>query len=142
MSTSAPRRLHTPDSDSSTVYTELGYLDAYDAVLDCDYAFVAWQEKSRGSDDWRVRIKSSQTAGGEFDPAMIRSQARRAGAQGQPWFKWGYDFAPSSGDPRHIEFRVHVTDGEPREIEIFVRLRKADHTAGEPRSLRIPWPRG
>lgn len=140
MTASPPRRLHTPDSDSGTVYTELAYLDAYDAVLDCDYAFVAYRETSRSGGDWRVRIKSSQTAGAEFDPAMIQSRARRATAQGEPWFQWGYNFEPSAGDPRQIEFRVHVVDEQPSEIEILVRLRKADHSPGTPKSVRMPWP--
>ena len=46
----------------------------------------------------------------------------------------------AKGDPRQIEFRVHVQDERPSEIEIFVRLRKADHSAGTPKSVRFPWP--
>ncbi len=140
MTNPTARRLTCPASDANTVYEELAYLDAYDAVLDCDYAFVAYREASSSSGEWRVRIKSSQTAGAEFDPAMIQSRARRTAAQGEPWFQWGYNFEPSAGDPRHIEFRVHVVDAQPSEIEIFVRLRKADHSPGAPKSVRMPWP--
>jgi hypothetical protein len=87
-----------------------------------------------------VRIKSSQTAGAVFEPAMMKSNARSAAAQGKPWFQWGYSFDPSAGDPRNIQFRVHVKDGQPSEIEMFVQLRKADNTADAPKSVTFPWP--
>jgi hypothetical protein len=132
--------IEAPASDSSTVYETLGYVDAYDAVINCDYAFVAYKETSRSGGDWRVRIKSSQTAGAVFEPDAMKSQARAAGAQGKPWFQWGYSFDPSAGDPRCIQFRVHVKDGAPSEIEMLVQLRKADHSAGEARSVKFRWP--
>jgi hypothetical protein len=132
--------LEAPVSDSSTNYETLAYVDAYDAVLNCDYAFVAYKETSRDSGEWRVRIKSSQTAGGVFEPAMIRNQARSAGAQGKPWFQWGYSFDPSPADPRTIQFRVHVQNGQPSEIEVFVQLRKFDGSAGDAKSVKFPWP--
>lgn len=119
-------------------YQHLAYLDAYDAVLNCDYAFVAYLETD--SFGWRVRITSSQTAGAVFEPVALRSNARAATAQGRSWFLWGYGCDPSPGDPRCIQFRVHVADGQPREIEIFVRLRQADGTAAAPKSVKFPWP--
>ncbi|MEO6002769.1 MAG: hypothetical protein ABIZ04_06810 [Opitutus sp.] len=143
MSEPAPVRAplaEAPASDTSRVYESLGYVEAYDAVLNCDYAFVAYKETERGSDNWRVCVKSTQTAGGSFDPAAIRNKARETGAQSKPYFTWGYNFEPSAGDPRQIEFRVHVADGLPKEMEVFVRLRKADHSADEPRSVKFAWP--
>jgi len=132
--------VEAPTSDSSTVYETLGYIEAYDAVLNCDYAYVAYKESSKGSGDWQVRIKSSQTAGASFDPAMIRNQARACGAQGKPWFQWGYSFDPSAGDPRNIQFRVHVKNGQAAEVEMLVQLRKFDGTADEARSTKFAWP--
>lgn len=120
-------------------YRTLGYVDAYDAVLNCDYAFVAYQETDSNG-DWRVRLKSSQTAGAVFEPAMMKSHARAAAAQGKPWFPWGYSFDPSADDPRCIQFRVHVQNGAPAEIEIFVQLRKFDGSADAPRSVKFAWP--
>ncbi|MFO1460744.1 MAG: hypothetical protein U1G08_15235 [Verrucomicrobiota bacterium] len=122
-----------------TSYQSLGYLDAYDAVLNIDYAFVAYKETDSNG-DWRVRIKSSQTAGAVFEPAQMKSNARSTGAQGKPWFQWGYSFDPSAGDPRCIQFRVQVADGQPKAIEMFVQLRKADGTADVPKTTTIPWP--
>ena len=129
-----------PASDSARLYETLGYVDAYDAVLNCDYAFVAYKETERGSNQWRVYIKSTQTAGASFDPAAIRNKARETSAQGKAFFTWGYSFEPTAGDPRQIEFRVHVANSLPKEIEILVRLRKADHTAAEPKSVKFAWP--
>jgi hypothetical protein len=131
--------IEAPASDDSRTYETLGYLDAYDAVLNCDYAFVAYKETDRGG-DWRVRIKSSQTAGGVFEPAMIKSNARAVGAQGKPWFQLGYSFDPVPSDPRNIQFRVHVENGQASEIEMLVRLRKFDGSADEAKSVKFPWP--
>lgn len=113
-------------------------MDAYDAVLNCDYAFVAYKETD--SFGWRVRIKSSQTAGGVFEPDAMMNNARSAGAQGKTWFPWGFSMDPSDQDPRSIQFRVHVDHGQPGEIEILVQLRKADGSATDAKSVRFPWP--
>ncbi len=143
MTEAAPARaplVEAPASDGYRIYKTLGYVEAYDAVLNCDYAFVAYQETEKDSNQWRICIKSTQTAGGSFDPAAIRSKAREAGAQGKAYFTWGYSFESSAGDPRQIEFRVHVADGQPKEVEIHVRLRKADHSADQPKAVRFAWP--
>ena len=135
-----PPLAEPPASDAYRLYDKLGYVEAYDAVLNCDYAFVAYKESEKDSSQWHVRIKSTQTAGGSFDPAAIRLKARETSALGKPYFTWGYNFEPSPADPRQIEFRVHVSNGLPTDVEIFVRLRKIDHTADEPRSVRFAWP--
>ncbi|MCA8958258.1 MAG: hypothetical protein KDC87_19430 [Planctomycetes bacterium] len=132
--------IEAPASDSSREYTPLAYLQAYDAVLDDDYAFAAYKELYRDSGEWLVRIVSRHTAGGSFEPEAMRKQARSAGAQGQPYFVWGYSFSPSEGDPRCIEFRVYQKDGVPSEVEIFVQLRNADGTASAPVITRFAWP--
>lgn len=131
--------VEAPASDANYRYETLGYVDAYDAVLNCDYAFVAYKETDSGG-DWRVRIKSSQTAGAVFERAAMRSKARETGAQGKPWFQWGYSFDPSASDPRMVQFRVHVGNGQPSEVEMVVRLRKADGTADTAKSVKFAWP--
>ena len=143
MTEAAPARAplaEAPASDAYRTYKTLGYVEAYDAVLNCDYAFVAYQETEKDSGQWRVCVKSTQTAGGSFDPTAIRSKARETGAQGKAYFTWGYNFEPSASDVRQIEFRVHVADGLPKEVEIFVRLRKADFSADQPKSVKFAWP--
>ena len=128
-----------PASDANYRYETLAYVDAYDAVLNCDYAFVAYLETDSNGER-RVRIRSSQTAGAVFEPAAMRSKARETSAQGKPWFQWGYSFDPSPSDPRNIQFRVHVANGQAKEIEMLVQLRKADGSADEAKSVRFPWP--
>lgn len=132
--------VEAPADDSARLYQTLGYVEAYDAPLNIDYAFVAYKETDRDTGAWRVRIRSSQTAGAVFEPEAIRLKAREAGAHGKPHFQWGYSFDPSASDPRHIEFRVHVKDGRAASIEMLVQLRKGDGSADEARSSSFPWP--
>ena len=131
--------IEAPASDSNTRIEPLGYIDAYDAVLNCDYAFVAFKETD-SSGSWRVRIRSSQTAGAVFEPAMMRSKARETTAQGKSWFQWGYSFDPSAADPRNIQFRVHVANGMAAKVEMIVQLRKFDGSADAAQSVTFAWP--
>jgi hypothetical protein len=131
--------LDLPASDASCKYEQLGYVDAYDAVLNCDYAFLAYKETD-SANQWRVRIRSSATAGAVFEPAMMKSKSREANAHGKPWFQWGYSFDPSAGDPRNIQFRVHHREGQTSEVQMYICLRKADGTAGQEKTVRFPWP--
>lgn len=134
------QRVLTPDSNDAYTYEQLAYVEAYDAVLNADYAYVAYREQARSDGRWRVEIRSNMTAGATLEPDAIASQARAAGAQGKQYFTWGYSFDPSEGDPRHVEFRVHVAGGQPAEVELYVRARRFDHTPDEPHSVRFAWP--
>lgn len=128
-----------PSSDMSARREPLGYVEAYDALLNSDYAFVAYKETdARG--DWRVRIKSASTAGCVFEPEAMRLKARETSAQGKSWFPWGYSFDPSPSDQRQIQFRVHVANGRPTEVEMYMRLRNHDGSASDAQSVRFPWP--
>lgn len=131
--------LEAPASTADNRYETLAYVDAYDAVLNCDYAFVAYKETDSDG-NWRVRIRSSQTAGAVFEPEAMRLKARETAAQGKPWFQWGYSFDPSPSDLRCIQFRVYPAGGRPSEIEIFIQLRKFDGTADESKSVKFAWP--
>lgn len=132
--------IEAPSSSSSQTITVLAELDAYDAVLNDDYAFVAYKELDTSSGEWRVRIKARHLTGVVFEPEAMRLSARGAGAQGKAFFTWGNCIDPSSGDPRSVQYRVHVKDGKPSEIEIFVQLRKADGSADAAKSMRFAWP--
>ena len=140
MSNPSKQLIETPANiPGGASYQHLAYLDTYDAVLNSDYAFVAYKETDSNG-DWRVRIKSAQTAGGVFEPDAMRSNARSTGAQGKSWFQWGYSCDPSASDARNIQFRVHVKDGQPNEIEIIAQLRKFDGTADAQKSVTFAWP--
>ncbi|MBK7944837.1 MAG: hypothetical protein IPJ85_05790 [Flavobacteriales bacterium] len=119
-------------------YQQLAYLEAYDAVLNSDYAFVAYKETD--SFGWRVRIKALHITGAVFEPDAMRSNARSTGAQGKPFFTWGNCIDPSDSDQRSVQYRVHVVEGKPSEVEIFVQLRKFDGSADVPRTVKFPWP--
>lgn len=133
--------IDAPASTPSQTIEVLAELDAYDAVLNDDYAFVAFKETDTSSGEWRVRIKARHLTGVAFEPEAMRLNARSAGAQGKPFFNWGNCMDPSAGDARSVQYRVHVKDGKPSEIEIFVQLRKADGSADAPRSVKIAWPK-
>lgn len=132
--------LNTPPDNSVHSYVSLGYIAAYDAPLNCDFAFLAYKETDKDSGKWRVRIRSTQTVGAVFEAPMIANKARETGAQGKAFFLWGYKLEPSAADQRQIEFRVYQEGGTPKELEIFVRLRNFDQSADKPQSLRFPWP--
>src|SRR4051812_41877854 len=108
---SAAPLIEAPASDAARVYETLGYVTGYDAVLNDDYAFVAFKETERSSGTTLVKISSKGTSGASFDPTAMRSRCREAGAKNEPYFTWGYSFTPSPSDPRQIEFRVHQQAG-------------------------------
>lgn len=132
--------MSAPESNESQTIEPLGTLEAYDAVLNDDYAFVMYKETDRDSGAWRVRIKGRHLTGVVFEPAMIATNARATSAQGKPFFTWGNGIDPSAGDARSLQYRVHCADGKPTHLEIAIRLRRADGTADQEKSLRVAWP--
>lgn len=132
--------LEAPASDDIMARETLAYAEAHDAVLNADYAFVAYKETHRSSGAWCLRIASLAGGGAYFHPNAMRLQARAATAEGEASFLWGSVCRPRPSDARKIEFRVHVCDGEATAIEIYLRLRRPDHTADEPVQVVFPWP--
>jgi hypothetical protein len=132
--------IEAPASNTSHEIVTLAYLEAYDAVLNDDYAFVAYKETDVSSREWRVRIRSRHTAGAVFEPEMIRQQARAADANDRPYFTWGFSMDTSPGDPRQIQFRVHQRGGKATMVEMYVRLRRADGSPAQPITTSFPWP--
>lgn len=136
----ATKLVEAPTSTPSQSITVLGEVEAYDAILNDDYAFVAYKEVDAASGEWRVRIKARHLTGVVFEPEAMRLQARSAGAQGKPFFTWGNTIDPTAADSRSVQYRVHVKDGKPSEIEIFVQFRKADGSPDLPVAVRFAWP--
>lgn len=132
--------LALPASDPAFARETLAYLEAHDAPTSEDYAFVAYKETHLATGTWCVRINARPLPGALFHPNAIRIQARAASAQGRAWFTWGKSLSPAAGDPRKVEFRVHVRDGQAVAIELYVRLRAYDGSPDDPRSLVFPWP--
>lgn len=132
--------IEAPASTPSQDVKVLAELDAFDAVLNDDYAFVAYKETDKSTGEGRVRIRARHLTGVVFEPEAMRLNARSTGAQGKPFFDWGNGIDPSQGDPRSVQYRVYVKDGKPSEIEIAVQFRKADGTADAPKSAKFAWP--
>lgn len=140
MSVFSTQLIEAPASDAVFARETLAYLDAHDGVLNQEYALVAYKETHRATGAWCVRIDSREVTGGVFHPNAIRMQARGVAAEGKRSFLWSNPLNPRLGDPRRIEFRVYITNGNPASVEILVRLRKFDHTADEARIATFPWP--
>ncbi|KQP21678.1 hypothetical protein [Pseudorhodoferax sp. Leaf267] len=132
--------LQLPVSDNRTRYEAMAYLQADDGASGDVHAFLAYKETDLASGAWRVRVKSLQTAGGVFEPAAMVQQAQAAARRGQAYFVWGYHLTPTASDPRRIEFRVHVLNRRPARLELYARLRRADHSPGLPCSVVCDWP--
>lgn len=132
--------LEAPADTETRSITPLAALEAYDAVLNDDYAFIAYKETDRATGAWRVRIRARHLTGVVFEPEAMRLQARATGAQGNSFFTWGNGIDPSAGDPRMLQYRVHVKEGKPASVEIYVQLRKADHSPDAPKSVVFAWP--
>lgn len=132
--------IDAPADDTVRTYQTLGYVEAYDAKLNLDYAYVAYKETERESGAWRVYIRGSQTAGAVFEPEAMRLKSREIGSRGETSFPWGYSFDPADDDARMIQFRMHVEGIRPKEIEMIVRLRKFDGSPDAARSVRFAWP--
>lgn len=132
--------MDAPASTPSQAIEVMGAIDAYDAVLRDDYAFVMFKETDRDSAAWRVRIKGRHMTGVVFEPEQMRFQARAADAQCKTFFTWGSGIDPSAGDARMIQYRVHVAEAKPAAIEIVLQTRLANGTAGPAKSLKQAWP--
>lgn len=129
-----------PVSDRWTRYEPLVRLEAWDACSDEAHAFLAYREVNLVDGAWRVRVVSALTAGALLEPVAMAQQAQAAAARGAPGFVWGYRQLPRAGDPRHIEFRLHVEEGRVAQLELYARLRRPDGSPAGPCSACCRWP--
>lgn len=132
-----------PASSAHTKVEQLAYLEAYDAVLDGDYALVVYAETKTASGQTVVKIKSKNTPGSTFDPSneSFRKALRRSVVQGEDYLGWGFCFSTSESDPRVVETHVYGDEqGRPTALEVHLVTRKLDGSAGAPQVARIPWP--
>lgn len=137
--------VHPPKSSTHTEVEQLAYLEAYDAIVDKFYAFVAYKETRKDSGKWVIRIKSSVTAGTVFDPnnASLRDRLKKAGAKGEDSIIWGFQMTPKPGDPRLVENRVHCGDaGHPTHVVMHLVTRKEDGSPYSEKTAEFPWPEG
>jgi len=141
MSTQATYQLiQTPVSNDQYTFEQLAYIEAYDAEIEDHYAYVAFKQTHRDNESWCIRILSRSLGGALLRPAEIAQQSRLATVQGKSHFSWGLRKDPSFEDPRHIEFRVHVVEGRPTEVEIVLQVLQAGRRPAAPESVRFAWP--
>ena len=141
--TDSSQLVHPPPSSATVKVTQLAYLEAYDAVIDDDYALAVYSETKTGAGQPVVKIKSRNTPGSTFDPHndSFRKALRSAVAQGQEFLHWGFRFQSGEGDARMVESRVFGDErGQPTALEVHLVTRKADGSATEPKIARIDWP--
>ena len=135
--------VQAPKSSSHTQVEQLAYVEAFDAVVDKDYAFVVYKETKVGTGKLVLRIKASVTAGTVFDPASsaFKGALKKAAGHDEPHLVWGFQLQPSENDPRRVENRVLIDgDGKPTALELHLVTRKADHSARDEKVVTVPWP--
>lgn len=135
--------VQAPGSSAHIAVEQLAYLESFDAVVDKDYALVAYKETKTDTGTWVVRIKSASTAGATIDPdsKSLQQAFKKAAAHDEEYVVWGYNLTPRDGDPRLVENRIFVGgDAKPTHVEIHLVTRKADGSPMEEQVARFDWP--
>ena len=136
--------VQAPASSHHTKIEELGYVESYDAVIDKDYALVAYAETKTATGKTVVKVKSLNTAGSAFDAGhdAFRKALRAAMVRGEEYLIWGFRFNTSENDPRVVENHVFGDEqGNPSALELHLVTRKIDGSAAEPKVVRVDWPK-
>ena len=137
----APARLvQLPASSAEITYEELAYVASRDDILEQTYAYLAYKQTDVGTGGWLVRVTGSVTAGASLEPERIASAAAAAAAAGESSFVWGYRLATKPNDPRRVETRVHVAEGEPTHVTLHVVTRNRDRSPKAEVTAFFPWP--
>ncbi len=135
--------IHPPKPNDRTEITQLAYLNSYDAIVDKDYAYVAYKEENKETGKWLFKIKAKVTAGTSIDPGhpTIRSKIAEAAKKGEQYFIMGFNMTPQGNDPRLVENRVYFDESlKPIYIEIHLITRKEDGSPTDEQVVKIEWP--
>ncbi len=135
--------VRAPKSSPHIEVEQLAYVESFDAVIDKDYALVAYKETKTATGKWVVRVKGSATAGAVFDPdsSALKSAFKKAAGHDETHIVWGFNLQPSENDPRLVETRVLLDgDGKPSSLELHLITRKADQSARDEKVATAPWP--
>lgn len=135
--------VHAPKSTPHIKIEQLAYVESFDAVVDRDYAYVAYKETKTDTGKWVIRIKGSATGGTVFDPdaSALKQAFKKAAGHDEPQVVWGFNLQPRDNDPRLVENRVLIdSDGKPTAVEIHLITRKADQSARDEKVVTVPWP--
>jgi len=135
--------VQAPKSTPQTEIEQLAYVESFDAVIDKDYAYVAYKETKTDTGKWIIRIKGAATGGAVLDPSAsaFKSALKKAAGHDETHVVWGFNLQPRGNDPRLVENRVLIdSDGKPSALEMHVITRKADQSARDEKVASAPWP--
>lgn len=135
--------IYPPKSSGCKLTSQLAYLSSYDAIIDKDYAFVVYKEENIKKGEWKLKVKSRETADTSIDPAhpLFRRKMSEAAKSGKNYFVMGFAISPRDGDPRRVESRIYFNDlFQPQYYQLHLVTRNADGTPTEERFTKVPWP--
>lgn len=138
----------TPISTDENI-TVLGYLEERDDIASRTdaalqwYAFIIYKvtDLTKSIDNFEIRIRSNWLTGTSFSIAKANELAAEANESNSNYSTWGAPYVPTGDlDPKRVEYRLYQVDGKPTAVEVYVVMRNADHTAKDPKTLRVDWP--
>jgi|GEM_PF-676947 len=136
--------LDVPESPSTSILRhQLAYAESFDEVAQMDYAYLAYLERDRNSDEWSVIILGNRTGGTTYRPShpVFARKCGEAARSGEPYWVHGFSMSPRPGDARTVEHRLYVDPlGNPTHLELFLVTRDSDGRPKEPVIARAPWP--
>jgi hypothetical protein len=132
---------HCPPKDTNIAYSQLGYIDAYDGIINQYYAFIVFKEINRRGNLTTLGIGGNIATGITLSNERGQKLAAQAHKEGMPFATVGNPIPPlAEGDPRTVQYRILQEDGQPTELEIFIVTRDNTGKAKEPKSLKVKWP--
>jgi hypothetical protein len=135
--------LHPPKSSGYKEITQLGYLDAYDGVIDKDYAFVVYKEANTKKGEWKLKVRSKQTANTSIDPShpILRRKMAEAVKAGKEYIVMGFSMTPRGSDPRLVENRIYFNEQlQPQCMQLHLIMRNPDGSPTAEKVIRVAWP--
>jgi hypothetical protein len=140
---STTRLVHPPKPSGSKEINPLGYIESHDGVLGKDYAFAIYQEVDSRKGDWKLKIRSKETANTSIDPGHpgFRRRIAEAARAGQDYFVMGFSMEPREDDPRLVQSRIYFNEAlQPERLQLHLVTRNSDGSAGEEKVARVDWP--
>jgi hypothetical protein len=139
MTTVSTSSLETPSASAGIQTEPLRRADgAIQPFANTRQPFAAFKETNPSSGAWRVRITSRHDTTAVLYPNAIRLQARAVSAEGKSSFTWTNATDARPGEPKRLQFVVHVNDGEPATIEILPAANS--FSAVTPTPMKFCWP--
>ncbi|MCF6228403.1 MAG: hypothetical protein L3J82_07065 [Planctomycetes bacterium] len=143
-----PPVLKLPKDQRQYRYTELGYLEAKDAIETGRRGVYAWlvyikEDTIKSTRELHVMAYLRPPGNTYFTAKQANQTAEDLAEQGTAIKLWGPSFhGLNEKDLRVMEYRRYQKDGKPERFEIYCVTRNKDGTAKPAKSLSIDWPLG